>query len=65
MIIVEIKDGDNLDKALRKYKRKFERLGILKETRRRMYFTPKSVERREEVKKAQRRQKYIVDHELI
>jgi len=64
MIIVEIKDGENLDRALRKYKRKFERLGILKEKRRRMYFTPPSVERREEVKKAQRRQKYIDDNDL-
>jgi small subunit ribosomal protein S21 len=65
MIIIEIKDGETLDKALRKYKKKFEKLGILKETRRRMYFTPPSVERREVVKKANRRQKYTTEQDAI
>jgi small subunit ribosomal protein S21 len=59
MIIVEVKDGESLDRALRRYKKKFERLGILKEVRARMYHTPPSVERRETVKRAQRRQRYI------
>jgi small subunit ribosomal protein S21 len=59
MIIVEVKDGESLDRALRRYKKKFERLGILKEVRRRMYHTPPSVENREVVKRAQRRQRYI------
>ena len=64
MIIVEVKDGEQVDKAIRRYKKKFEKLGILKETRKRMYFTPPSVARRENIKKATRRQKYINDHEL-
>ena len=64
MIIVEIKDGEPLDKALRRFKKKFERIGILKEVRRRMYFTPPSVANREVVKKAVRRQRYINDQEL-
>lgn len=63
MIIVDIKDGESVDKALRRYKKKFEKLGILKQTRRRAYFRPPSVVRREEIKKAIRRQDYIVEHD--
>lgn len=56
MIIVEVTGGkDGLEKALKKYKRKFERIGISKELRRRKEFTKPSVERRNEIKKA----KYI------
>lgn len=65
MIIIEIKDGETLDKALRKYKKKFEKLGILKETRKRMYFTPPSVERREVIKKANRRQRFFTDQDAL
>lgn len=64
MIIVEVKDGEPIDKALRRYKKKFERLGILKQVRGRAYHTPDSVERRLEIKKAVRRQRYIQQHEL-
>lgn len=56
MIIIPVKDGETLDKALRKYKKKYERTGVLKEIRNRAYFTKPSVERREEMKKAIRRQ---------
>lgn len=62
MIEVKVKDGESLDRALRRYKKKYERLGILKEVRRRMYHTPKSVERREEVRRAARREKYLEEH---
>ena len=52
MLIIPVKDGETIDKALKKYKRKFERAGILKELRRRKNFTKPSVERRAEVLKA-------------
>lgn len=52
MIIVPIKEGENIEKALKKFKRKFEKTGILKELRRRQYFTKPSIENREQVKKA-------------
>lgn len=52
MLIVEVKDGEAIDKVLKKYKRKFEKAGILKELRRRKAFTKPSVERRAEVLKA-------------
>jgi small subunit ribosomal protein S21 len=58
MIIVEVKEGETLDKALRRYKKKFERLGILKEVRRRMSYTSPSEAKRETRKRAVRRQEY-------
>ena len=52
MIIVPIKEGENIERALKKFKRKFEKTGIVRELRRRKNFVKKSVKRREEVKKA-------------
>jgi small subunit ribosomal protein S21 len=52
MLIIEIKDGEVIDKALKKYKKKYEKSGTLKELRRRKNFTKPSVERRTEVLRA-------------
>lgn len=52
MLIIDVKDGESIDRALKKYKRKFERSGVLKEIRRRKNFTKPSVERRAEILKA-------------
>ncbi len=52
MIIVPIKEGENIERALKKFKRKFEKTGTIREMRSRKAFTKKSVKRREEVKKA-------------
>ncbi len=57
MLIIDIKDSEPIDKALKKYKRKFERAGILKELRRRKHFTKPSVNRRNEMLKAAYKQK--------
>lgn len=63
MIIVDVKEGESIDRALRRYKKKYDRVGILKSVRKRMHFTPKSVERREEIKAARRRQQYLDDQD--
>jgi small subunit ribosomal protein S21 len=52
MLIIDVKDSESIDKALKKYKRKFERSGTLKQLRRRKNFTKPSVTRRTEVLKA-------------
>lgn len=52
MIIVPIKEGENIDRALKKLKRKFEKTGILKELRERQKFTKPSVINREQRIKA-------------
>ncbi len=59
MLIVDSKDSDNIDKALKKYKRKFERAKVLTNLRNRQAFTKPSVKRRHEVLKAIYREKII------
>jgi small subunit ribosomal protein S21 len=52
MIIVPVKEGESIDRALKKLKRKFEKTGVVKELRERQKFTKPSVKHREEVMKA-------------
>jgi small subunit ribosomal protein S21 len=52
MIIVPIKEGENIDRVLKKLKRKFEKTGVLRELRDRQKFTKPSVKKREEKLKA-------------
>lgn len=52
MIIVPIKEGENIERALKKFKRKFEKTGVVKELRERQAFTKYSVRRRDQIKKA-------------
>ena len=52
MLIIPVKEGENIERALKKFKKKFERTGTMRELRRRQQFTKPSVQRREEVKKA-------------
>jgi small subunit ribosomal protein S21 len=52
MIIVPVKEGENIDRALKKYKRKFEKTGVVRELRDRQKFTKPSVKKREEKLKA-------------
>lgn len=46
MIVVPVKEGENIEKALKKFKRKFEKTGIVKELRRRQQFDKPSVIKR-------------------
>ena len=52
MIIMPVKEGENIEKALKKFKRKYERTGVLKELRRRQYFTKPSIAKREQMQRA-------------
>ena len=53
MLQIPVKEGESIEKALKKYKKKFERTGVLKELRTRKEYIKKSVVRRQEVIKAQ------------
>ena len=47
MIIVPVKEGENIERALKKFKRKFEKTGVVKELRsRRQQFNKPSVLKR-------------------
>ncbi len=52
MIIVPIKEGENIDRALKKLKRKFEKTGVVKELRLRQKFIKPSIVDREQRLKA-------------
>lgn len=52
MLIIDSKDCENIDKALKKYKKKFEKSRTLLELRDRQSYTKPSVKRRSEVLKA-------------
>src|SRR5690606_35973311 len=52
MIIVNVKEGESLDRALKRFKKKFEKTGVLRELRSRQAYEKKSVARRIQVKKA-------------
>ncbi len=53
MLIINIKDNESIDRALKLYKNKFNRSGQMKELRRRKQFTKPSVDRRFEILKAE------------
>ncbi len=57
MLIIDSKDCENIDKALKKYKKKFEKAKVLVQLRARQSYTKPSVKRRGEVLKAVYRQK--------
>jgi small subunit ribosomal protein S21 len=57
MLIVDSKDCENIDKALKKYKKKYEKSKILLQLRERQSFTKPSVRRRTQVLKAVYKQK--------
>ena len=52
MIVIPVKEGETIDRALKKFKRKFEKTGVVKELRTRQAFTKPSVVRRREIIKA-------------
>ena len=53
MLIIPVKEGENIDRALKRYKRKFDRTGVIRKLRDRQQFTKPSVRRRMQVQKAQ------------
>ena len=44
MLIIPIKDGENIDKALKRFKRKFDKTGVMRSLRDRKQFVKPSIE---------------------
>jgi small subunit ribosomal protein S21 len=57
MIYVNVKENESLDKALKKFKKKFEKTGVVKELRARMAFQKPCISRRQQMIKASYKQK--------
>lgn len=57
MLFVQVKDNESIDKALKRFKKKFEKTGVLRQLRSRQAFEKKSVRRRTELIRAAYKQK--------
>jgi small subunit ribosomal protein S21 len=57
MLIVNVKENESIDKALKRFKKKFEKTGVLKELRSRTAFEKPSVRRRNEIIRAAYRER--------
>ena len=53
MLQIPVKEGESIERALKKYKKKFEKTGVLKQLRQRKQYIKKSVLRRQEIIKAE------------
>jgi len=60
MLIINIKENESIDKALKRFKKKFEKTGVLRQLRDRTSFTKPSVRRRSEIIRAAYRQDIFV-----
>ncbi len=52
MLIIDARESESIDRALKKYKKKFEKAGVLRQLRERQTFTKPSVRRRNTVLRA-------------
>lgn len=59
MLVIPVKEGENIERALKKYKKKFERTGVMRELRGRKEFLKPSVKLRQQKIKAAYKQRLI------
>lgn len=57
MLIIPVKDGESIDRALKKYKRKFDKTGVIRALRSRQQFTKPSITFRQQKLKAAHKQR--------
>ncbi|RKE98079.1 30S ribosomal protein S21 [Ichthyenterobacterium magnum] len=53
MLKIPVKEGENIERALKRYKRKFVKTTVKNQLQERKQFTKPSVERRAQIQKAQ------------
>ncbi|MFD2552027.1 30S ribosomal protein S21 [Bizionia sediminis] len=53
MLRIEIKEGENIERALKRYKRKHRNVKVMQNLREKQYFTKPSVKRRRQIQKAE------------
>lgn len=57
MLIIPVKEGENIERAIKKYKKKFEKTKVMRELRDRKEFTKPSVSNRQQKIKAAYKQR--------
>lgn len=60
-----IQENESIDRALKRFKKKYEKSGILKEVRKRMHYVKPSVERKMKRDRAVRKARRLIDEENI
>ena len=63
MLIIPVKDGESIERALKKYKRKFDKTGVVRQLRARQQFTKPSVTNRIKMSRAIYKQSLQVQEE--
>ena len=63
MLRIPVKEGENIERSIKKFKKKFERTGAIKELRARKNFSKPSIKKREIMKKAVYRNQMLLDSE--
>lgn len=62
MLIIPVKDGESIERALKRYKRKFDRTGVLRQVRSRQQYVKPSVAKRQQMSRARYKQ-YLLSQE--
>jgi small subunit ribosomal protein S21 len=57
MLIIPVKEGENIERAIKKYKKKFEKTKVMRELRSRKEFIKPSILKRQEIIKASYKQR--------
>jgi small subunit ribosomal protein S21 len=52
MLRIEIKEGENIERAIKRYKRKHRNVKVMQNLRENQYFTKPSVKKRRQLQKA-------------
>ena len=52
MLSIPVKDGESIERALKKYKRKFDKTGVVRQLRARQQFIKPSVTKRQKMSRA-------------
>lgn len=63
MLIITAKEKENIERILKKYKKKVEKVGLIKEIRKRIEYKKPSTRRREEISKAIYRDRFKKENE--
>ena len=64
MLIINIKEGENIERALKRYKRKVRNIKQLQQIKSNKFFTKKSTRRREEIAKAKYKEDFQRSQEI-
>lgn len=64
MLKIVIKEGESIERAVKRYRRKVKRVKLKEQIRERKHYTKKSDERRKEIEKSKYREAYLRDQEI-